>query len=437
DEKKLNELANKDMIVVLCNWKKSREKYRRYRILLLWILFIGMGAFLGYGYYLIDSTIPSVIHVRADAEENFDLGIPATAKFVSNIPQDAITIDLSKPVTFRTGHQTEFNTQIRFMGIWPLKQMYIRVMEEKRLIPVGTPIGIYVKAEGIMVIGTGEFEGPDGKKYAPAKSLLKSGDYIQKINGEIIKDKDSFMEKIKSGDGGAIQLTVERNGKTQEITINPMHDRGGTLKIGVWIRDNTQGVGTLTYIDEDGYFGALGHGITDVDTNRLITINDGTLYETEIISIEKGAVGHPGELVGMIVYSNDRILGDIDVNSERGIFGKCNEIARIEATEEPLPIAFKQEIDRGAAQILCTVDGQTRYYDIEITAIHMDHDNVNRGLEIKVTDNELIELTGGIVQGMSGAPIIQNNKIVGAVTHVLVQDSTRGYGIFIENMLEH
>ena len=165
-------------------------------------------------------------------------------------------------------------------------------------------------------------------------------------------------------------------------------------------------------------------------------MNDGTLYQTEIISIQKGTAGHPGEMTGMIVYSDDRILGDITSNSVRGIFGKCNDKALAMGTEEAMPIGLKQEIRKGPAQILCTVDGTTRYYDIEITDIHLDHDNVNRGIELKVTDSDLIALTGGIVQGMSGAPIIQNGKFVGAVTHVLVQDSTRGYGIFIENMLE-
>ena len=141
-------------------------------------------------------------------------------------------------------------------------------------------------------------------------------------------------------------------------------------------------------------------------------------------------------MTGRIVYSDDRILGDITSNSERGIFGRCNDKALALGTEEALPIGLKQELCTGPAQILCTVDGTTQYYDIEITDIHLDHDNVNRGIELKVTDPELLALTGGIIQGMSGAPIIQNGRLVGAVTHVLVQDSTRGYGIFIENMLE-
>ena len=193
----------------------------------------------------------------------------------------------------------------------------------------------------------------------------------------------------------------------------------------------------MTYIDSRGNFGALGHGINDVDTSTLLDTNDGTLYETEIVSIRKGENGTPGEMTGMIMYTDSRILGDITENTERGLFGVCNQKAMGMATANPLPIAFKQEIQEGYAQIISTVDGTTQYYDIEITGVRLDNNNINRGIELTITDPELLEITGGIVQGMSGSPIVQNGRIVGAVTHVLVNDPTRGYGIFIENMLEH
>ena len=257
------------------------------------------------------------------------------------------------------------------------------------------------------------------------------------MNGTEVTKKDELISRIENSDGGEQILTIRRGEECFDVKIRPVRDQTGKYKLGVWVRDNAQGVGTMTYIDSQGNFGALGHGINDVDTSTLMEMNDGTLYQTEIISIQKGTAGHPGEMTGMIVYSDDRILGDITSNSVRGIFGRCNNKALALGTEEALPIGLKQEIEKGPARILCTVDGTTRYYDIEITELHLDHDNVNRGIELKVTDPELIALTGGIVQGMSGAPIIQNGKIVGAVTHVLVQDSTRGYGIFIENMLEH
>lgn len=406
------------------------------------LILAGMGL-LGYSYYLVDSLIPSVIYMRAESEESLALDIPAKGEILSvseqgtsNIPKGAVTLDLSQPVTMKTGTADSLEMQVKLFGILPFKQVGIRVIEDQELIPVGVPIGIYVKTEGVMVIGTGEFRSVNGEKVAPAEHILKSGDYVVKLNGTEVADKDDLITRIENGSGEAAILTIRRGEEYFDVKIDPVQDQTKKYKIGVWVRDNAQGVGTMTYIDSQGNFGALGHGINDVDTSNLMEMNDGTLYQTEIISIQKGTAGHPGEMTGMIVYSDDRILGDITSNSVRGIFGKCNDKALALGTEEAMPIGLKQEIRKGPAQILCTVDGTTRYYDIEITDIHLDHDNVNRGIELKVTDSDLIALTGGIVQGMSGAPIIQNGKFVGAVTHVLVQDSTRGYGIFIENMLE-
>ncbi len=432
------------MVILLHNWKSKVRKYRIYRYCLCTALILSCIALTGLVVYQIDSDIPSVIHIRAGEEQSFELGVPAKAEIVSvsdqgksNIPKGAVTIDLSQPVTVKAGGAEQYRMQVKLFGFLPFKSMGIQVIEDQELIPVGVPIGIYVKTDGILVIGVGEFDGQDGVSYAPAKNILKTGDYIQKLNGEPVMKKDDFISKIEKCDGTEQILTVERNGETFDVKIKPIKDQSGAYKLGVWIRDSAQGVGTMTFIDSEGNFGALGHGINDVDTSTLMDMDDGTLYQTEIVSVRKGTVGTPGEMTGMIVYSDDRILGDITENSTRGIFGNCNERALELSTASPLPIGLKQEIKKGPAQILCTVDDTTSYYDIEITDIHLDHDNVNRGIEITVTDPRLLEVTGGIVQGMSGSPIIQNGRIVGAVTHVLVNDPTRGYGIFIENMLEH
>lgn len=431
------------MVILLCNWKQKVRRYRIYRYCLFVALFLSLAALGGVGYYLMDSSIPSVIHVRAGEEQSFNLGVPARAEIVSvsgqgesNIPKGAVSIDLNRPITMKMGEVEQYLMEVRLFGFLPFKQIGIQVIDAQELIPVGVPIGIYMKTDGILVIGVGEFTGQDGGKYTPSKYILKSGDYIRKLNGETVTEKDDFIGRIENCDGSELVITVERGGEIMDLKVKPVKDQGGAYRIGAWVRDNAQGVGTMTYMDAEGNFGALGHGINDVDTSTLMDMDDGTLYQTEIVSIQKGTVGKPGEMVGMIVYSDERILGDITMNSKQGIFGKCNQKAMDFATESPMPIGLKQEIKEGPAQILCTVDGTTRYFDIEITDIHLDHDNVNRGLEIKVTDPELIDLTGGIVQGMSGAPIIQNGKLIGAVTHVLVQDSSRGYGIFIENMLQ-
>lgn len=443
ETEKVKRQAGEDAVVILQHWKAKVRRLRIYRACLCVMLLLAGAGLMGYGYYLVDSSIPSILHIRAGSEEALELDIPAKGEILnvsrqgqSNIPEGAVSVDLSRPVTMKTGSPDTLLMQVKLFGILPLKQIGIRVIEDQELIPVGVPIGIYVKTEGVLVVGTGEFHSADGEKVSPAKNIVKSGDYVLKLNGEEITEKDDLISRIENGDGAEQILTIRRGEECFDVKICPVRDQSGKYKIGVWVRDNAQGVGTMTYIDSQGNFGALGHGINDVDTSTLMEMNDGTLYQTEIISIQKGTAGHPGEMTGMIVYADDRVLGDITGNSARGIFGKCNNKALALGTEEALPIGLKQEIEKGPAQILCTVDGTTRYYNIEITDVHLDHDNVNRGIELKVTDPELIALTGGIVQGMSGAPIIQNGKFIGAVTHVLVQDSTRGYGIFIENMLE-
>ena len=443
ETEKVKRQAGEDAVVILQHWKAKVRRLRIYRACLCVMLLLAGAGLMGYGYYLVDSSIPSILHVRAGSEEALELDIPAKGEILnvsrqgqSNIPEGAVSVDLSRPVTMKTGSPDTLQMQVKLFGILPLKQVGIRVIEDQELIPVGVPIGIYVKTEGVLVVGTGEFRSAGGEKVSPAKNILKSGDYVLELNGEKVTEKDDLISRIENGDGAEQILTIRRGEECFNVKICPVRDQSGKYKIGVWVRDNAQGVGTMTYIDSRGNFGALGHGINDVDTSTLMEMNDGTLYQTEIISIQKGTAGHPGEMTGMIVYNDDRILGDITSNSARGIFGKCNNKALALGTEEALPIGLKQEIEKGPAQILCTVDGATRYYNIEITDVHLDHDNVNRGIELKVTDPELIALTGGIVQGMSGAPIIQNGKFIGAVTHVLVQDSTRGYGIFIENMLE-
>lgn len=443
-DEEIKEQAGQDVVLLLEKWRKRKKKVRIYRIGLCCAILISCLGLAGIGYQQLYQQIPSLIRLRAGMEQSLDLGLPMSADVVavseqgeSNIPKDAITIDLARPVSIKTGSFDRYQMQVKLFGFLPIKKVGIQVIEDQELIPVGIPIGIYVKTEGILVIGVGEFTGQDGVTYSPSQYILKSGDYIRALNGEEVFDKDDFMDRIHSCNGSEIVLTIERDGQTIDLKVIPKKNENGEYKIGVWIRDNAQGVGTMTFIDEEGNFGALGHGINDVDTSTLMNTGDGTLYQTEIISIKKGESGEPGEMTGMIIYSTDRILGQITDNSVQGIFGTCNQKALNLIDKEPIPIALKQEIKLGPAQILCTVDKEAKYYDIEITAIHLNNDNVNRGIELKVTDPELLEITGGIVQGMSGAPIVQDGKFVGAVTHVLVNSPEKGYGIFIENMIEH
>lgn len=448
EEKDKNDIikrqAGEAVVVMLDNWKKRLRRYRVYRACLLGALAIGCASLTGVLYYYVDSSIPSVINVRAGQEESFFLGIPAKAEIVSvsdngesNIPAGAVEINLNRKVTLKAALESSYQMRVKLFGFLSFKNVRIQVIEDQELIPVGKPIGIYVKTNGILVVGTGDFEGEDGLSYSPAKYILKSGDYICKVNGVDVSEKEDFIKTVERSQGKVLEMTVERDGTQMKVKVQPVRDSHGVYKIGLWVRDNAQGIGTMTYIDSRGNFGALGHGITDVDTSTLMHMEDGTLYQTDIVDVRRGAAGEPGEMTGMIIYSDDRILGNITHNSAQGIFGICNNKALAMGVNKPLPIGLKQEIREGAAQILCTIDDEPQYYDIRITELHLDHDNVNRGIELTITDPDLLEATGGIVQGMSGSPIIQDGKFIGAVTHVLVQDSTKGYGIFIENMLEH
>ncbi len=443
DKEKIDH-TGQELVVFLEAWRRKKKRRKVYKIgmcIIMFCLSIGCGV---WGYFHLYNQLPSVLRIKAGEEQILDFGLPLTGEVItvseggeSNIPADKITIDLNQEVTLRMDDSSNYLMNVKLFGCLPFKQVGIQVIGDKELTPAGIPIGLYVETDGLLVIGVGEFEGEDGIHYCPAKSIVKSGDYILACNGQIVTDKDAFIEEVERSDGTDIVLRIRRDGKEQEVSIKPIKNRVGEYKIGIWVRDNAQGVGTLTYIDNEGNFGALGHGVTDVDTSTLMKVEDGTLYQTEIISIKKGRIGTPGEMTGMIVYDENRILGDIDYNGTEGIFGTCNDCAMELCTQKSLPIGLKQEIKKGMAEIFCNIDGESKYYAIEITGIHLDNDNVNRGIEIQVTDPELLELTGGIVQGMSGSPIIQDGKIIGAVTHVLVNDPTRGYGIFIENMLEH
>ena len=222
-----------------------------------------------------------------------------------------------------------------------------------------------------------------------------------------------------------------------EERVTPAKNQNGEYKMGIWIRDNAQGVGTLTFVDGEGNFGALGHGITDSDTGELMELGRGSLYGTKIVAVRKGADGVPGELTGMIEYDDKNVIGEITRNTPYGIFGRL-DLEKLKESGiylETQEVGFKQDIHPGKATMISTINDEMKEYEIEITAIHMGNDGGNKGLELLVTDDELLSLTGGIVQGMSGSPILQDGKVVGAVTHVLVNAPEKGYGIFIEEML--
>lgn len=349
--------------------------------------------------------------------------------------KESIPIRLGQKVVFKAGGIDNYTLDLKLFGILPFKQIDVEVIQDKQLTPVGVPIGIYVRTRGVLVIATGDFTGNDGQKKEPSSYVLKEGDYILQADGQEVESKADFMNRVAKSGGEEMLLTIRREDAVFDVSVTPQTNQYGEYKLGLWVRDNAQGVGTLTYIDEDNHFGALGHGINDMDTAQLMDLKSGSLYETQIVSIKKGEDGVPGELTGIIAYNEDNRLGSIEENTKEGIFGTLKEAIPEDELLPPMKIGLKQEVSLGPAQILSAVNGEQKLYNVEITQIHLDNDNINRGIELKITDPELLSLTGGIVQGMSGSPIIQDGKLIGAITHVLVAQPDKGYGIFIENML--
>lgn len=357
---------------------------------------------------------------------------------------EEIKLEESIPVTFEQEDSEEvfadkwrdnYEMTCSFLGIIPVKTVTVHVVDEQSVIPVGQTVGILLNTDGIYVVDTDEIETASGEKVSPCKRQVKSGDYITHVNGQAVSKKEEVMSAVEGCNGEAIALTLRRDDKTVTCEVTPVMSSNHTYKLGIWIKDDIAGVGTITYIDAEGNYGALGHGISSTETNDLIEITEGTLYETEIAAINKGEKGTPGSLVGILYFQREHYLGTVETNSSVGIYGTLDNISDTASGAEPLPIAYKQEVKTGPAEILASVDGVVQSYDIEIEDIVMNNPEVNKSLLIRVTDEALIEKTGGIVQGISGSPIIQNGKIVGAVTHVLVNDPTQGYGIFIESML--
>lgn len=308
---------------------------------------------------------------------------------------------------------------------------------ETMVIPGGMPVGIYLETDGVMVLGTEAIEGRDGQMHEPAAHLVKEGDYIVAVNDAEVTDKSELIAAMKSLEESDVVLKVKRKNQKIDIRIKAVECSTDNYKLGIWVRDNAQGLGTITYLTPDSHFGALGHGIHDTDTGELLKISNGVLYSTSIQDVQKGTEGLPGGMEGIIVYNSYNMLGTITANTEQGIYGKLDRIDTLFHNADPVKTAEVEEIEEGDAIVRCAVDGNVREYQVQITDVEPNAPEINKRLEIAVTDPELLDKTGGIVQGMSGSPIMQNGRLVGAVTHVFVNNPTKGYGILIEDMLKN
>ena len=323
--------------------------------------------------------------------------------------------------------------RLNLFNLIPLKNIDVNVIPKTTVVPMGNAIGMKLYTAGVLVVGMSEIEGK--KPYE--NSGIKEGDRIIQINQNQIDNTDDLMKAVNKSDGNNISIKYVRDEKTITTSIKPLKNSSNEYKIGLWVRDAAAGVGTLTFYEpSSGMFATLGHGIMDIDTAELIKIANGELVTTNILSINKGTKGNPGEIRGTIEAGHT--IGSISKNTKFGVFGTINKTPYLNTSNtNEVQVALREEIKTGKAQIICELEnGKKEYYDIEIQRIFISNNKDNKSMLIKVTDKKLSEKTGGIIQGMSGAPIIQNGKFVGAVTHVLVNDPTIGYGVFADIMLK-
>ena len=400
---------------------KKYQKYRRKSVLLFCVMLI-CSAYL----WLVDA-IPDTISILRGEEVTLAEDLPVTPKLE--------TVD---GTISSSGHinGNSYEVSCRLFGIIPVKRVTVYIVKEAQVIPCGTPFGIYIHTDGVLVVDISDIVQNGITVESPAAHILKPGDYITAVNGTTVSEKEEVQQAVAQSSGEVMRLSVMREGEPLECELCPILNDTGNYQLGVWVRDDLAGIGTLTYVDADGRFGALGHGITDVDVERLVSMKSATAYQAEILSIIRGEKGSPGELVGQIYYTPANEIGEITKNTKNGIFWLLDVLQDLLQEASAMEIGFKQEIKTGSAQILVTLEDTRQLYDIMISDVDLNPQEVNKGIAFQVADDTLIQETGGIIQGMSGAPILQNGKVIGAVTHVFVDNPTKGYGIFIETMLE-
>lgn len=397
--------------------------------------------------FILTIFLPEEIHLIEGEEHLFKFNLPVEANIVdegelvlninNNPVSENIHIDLSKSFTVLSQNKGAVDVELKLFGMIPLKTVKVDVISDMQVVPCGNTIGVKINTDGVMVLGTGYVNSEDGNSYEPSKGIIKSGDLILQANDVKLENKEQLIEQIEKSNGNPINLEIKRDDEVVQASINPIKSVDDKLyKAGIWVRDSTQGIGTITYYNpQSGKFGALGHGILDVDTSKLMSVKDGQITDSKITSVKKGQKGEPGELIGSILSEN--VFGNIKTNTPYGIYGNINGKVSKNLPTETMTIGLQQEVHEGKAFIRSNIlDGEIKEYEINIQSVSRFSNDDSKGMIIKITDPRLLENTNGIVQGMSGSPIIQDGKLIGAVTHVFVQDPTKGYGIFIENMLK-
>ncbi len=407
---------NRKMEMIEENFRKKRMNAWERLALLLCVGAVCLGCCV----YL---EIPESVSVRNDGTAGVSLSLP----FVS-VRADAVDTAVGENETVCT-----YTADACIFGV-PVKDVSVNVYDENlRLCPGGMTFGVRLTTKGVMIIGICDVITSKGSVNPAQKAGIEVSDVIIAIDGKECNTVSDVTETVAQSEGKEMLFTLERDGKSIEKTVTPaLSEDDGAYRAGLWVRDGTAGIGTVTYVNaEDMSFGGLGHGVCDADTGEVMPLKDGTVFDVTVSGIVKGAQGKPGELKG---YFNSGKCGMLTSNTETGVYGVFAALPG--DCREPMPIALKDEIMSGDAKILCSLDdGKVNEYSV--TVEKLQHPSGEKNMIVRINDQSLVEKTGGIVQGMSGSPIIQDGKLIGAVTHVMINDPLCGYGIYIENMLSN
>ena len=372
--------------------------------------------------YLIGNHLPD--HFQVVEGSRLTLNMPVQAVYNDSAPSQSL-------LGQKALAGSEYNVDLKLFGFIPVKQAQVDVVGEMYVVPSGAPFGIKIFTSGVLVVGMSDVDGKEGLSNPAKNAGIKEGDLILSIDGQAVSTNEDVAAIIEKSDGSSLRMELQRDNMTFVVGFTPvLSATENRYKAGLWVRDSSAGIGTLTFYNPaTGIAAGLGHGICDVDTGEILPLSTGELVGAKIHSVVKGKVGAPGELRGQFTESS---LGNLLINGETGVYGRTGDLS---GGGELMQIAMKQEVETGAAQILTTIDdGTPKLYDCEIEKVHFNDESLTQNMVIRVTDQALLDTTGGIVQGMSGSPIIQNGRLVGAVTHVFINDPTKGYGIFAENM---
>ncbi len=365
-------------------------------------------------------TLPDKFLVENNSQFKFNYGI--------------VSSNVDSTITQTSSNGKYIDTKLKLFGLIPIKNINVAENEPINLIPVGSAFGVKMFTDGPIVVEIATIQTANGH-FSPALDAgIKSGDIVTHINGEKTTGNSDIIDILQENTGESLEFTLNRKGEIITTLLTPVLSVvDNKYKSGLWVRDSAAGIGTLTFIDPvNDLFGGLGHPICDIDTGLIISVSSGEICKVEVSSVTKGEKGNPGELSG--VFSNEAPLGEIKLNNSSGVYGTMSYDAK---EIDTYPVAYKQDVVVGKASILSNVyENEVEEFEISIEEVDYNEEDMIKNMVIKITDEKLLETTGGIVQGMSGSPILQNGKIIGAVTHVFVDDPTKGYGIFIENMLE-